>query len=135
MQKERPMTILSVLILFLLLLSSEDVEWGEGIKFSVVFTIIIKLILAIPAEITYVLLIKYQYIKTATVQLIKLAIVFMLQGWYIYVWTKFFDSENHCKTENYWLYLADLFIVIEAFMVFLTMWWCVSIIAWILVWF
>ena len=132
LQKERPMTIVSLSVLFILLLSSNNVECGEGIEFSVVATIVMKLILALPVEIAFVFMIKYQRIKASTIQLIKLWMLFVFQGWYIYVWVKFFDSENNWKQDNYYLYLADFFIVIEAFIIFFTMCWCLSLISWIL---
>ena len=98
------LTMASLSILVVLLIASKGEDWGEGMRFILTFTIVLKLSLLIPVEIIYLWLINFKWIRPSNIQLIKLFSVVPWTSWYIYAWIKFFHSSNAWKQQSVPLY-------------------------------
>lgn len=128
-------TATSLLILITLLFASNGADWGDNLRFIVIFTIWVKIAFLIPIEIIYLCIIKNEWIKAANIQLFKLFLTLPYIGWYIYVWWKFFQKDNTWASESIPLYIASLLIIIESFVVFFVMFcclWAISCFIWTL---
>lgn len=104
-----------VAMMVCIIIAAEGTCGGDS-KSVVIAALIIKFTFAVPMEICYMFLIYKQIWKSTTVGLVKLILMFLFLGWYIYIIVSFFRSDNDCRKEEKAIWIAHLILVIEAIM-------------------
>ena len=80
----------------------------------------IKCVFLIPIEFIYWYLVLNRSVTISCVQISKFFFTLALNVWYFYVVYTFYSSENECKEQSIYLYVAHVILVLEALLAFST---------------
>lgn len=116
----------SIVPLIVCLAIAGSKSWDGGSREIIIIAIALKITTLLPLEIIYLWLIKRRKLTGAGVTFIKLGVMVLMLGWYIYVVVAFFSSNNKCRDDSEALWVGHLILVIEWFIMFLLysfIWW------------